>query len=105
MRDIAIVAAVLTLVVSVNSDLLTAGETNEGSVRLTLNLVRMRIPPPVSVSIAAEDFFSATRNLYNVSPAILTLQDPLFGIYYWFRANSLHRMTPTCTNHHLQNTS
>ena len=39
--DIAVVAAVLSLVVSINGDLLITGEANECGVRLTLNLIHM----------------------------------------------------------------
>ena len=42
MLDVAVVTAVLTLVVSVDSDLLTTGEANEGCVCLSLDLVHMK---------------------------------------------------------------
>jgi len=92
--DIAVVTAILTLVVSVNGDLLTACKANESGIRPPLDLVHMRVPPPVSASIAAVELFFAARNLHDIPSTMLTLQDARPGFYYWFRGDNSHRMTP-----------
>ena len=92
--DIAVVAAVLSLVVSVNGDLLTACKANESGIRPPLDLVHMRVPPPVSAFIAAVELFFAARNLHDITATMLTLQDARPGFYYWFRGDNSHRMTP-----------
>ena len=77
--DIAVVTAVRTLVVSVDSDLLAAGDANEGGVGLSLDLVHMRVPPPVSAFIAAV--------LLKISPAM-----GLFPRLPFFRVRNVLQM-------------
>ena len=94
MLDIASVTAVLPFVVSVHCDLLTAGEADESSVGLTLNLVHMRIPPSVTAFVVAVELFFAAGNLHDIPSTMLALQDARSGFLYRFSGDNSHRMTP-----------
>ena len=90
MLDIAVVAAVLSLVVSVNGDLLTACKANESGIRPPLDLVHMRVPPPVSAFIAAVEIFFAARNLHDITATMLPQQMILW--YQHVCAQHLYRL-------------
>lgn len=94
MLDIASMAAVFTLVISVNGNLLTTGEANEGGVCLPLNLVHMRIPLPVSAFITAVEFLSATRGLNNLPTAVFTPHDARLDLGLRFLNHNVHGMPP-----------
>ena len=91
--DIAVVAAVLSLVVSVNGDLLTACKANESGIRPPLALVHMRVPPPVSAFIAAVELFFAARNLHDITATMLPQQMILW--YQHVCAQHLYRLLVT----------
>ena len=77
MFDIAFMTAVLSFFVPVSCDLLAAGKTIKRGIRLPLNLIRMRVPPPVPAFIAAILFFLPARVLDNNPSTMLALQDAI----------------------------
>jgi hypothetical protein len=92
MFDIAFMTAVLSFFVPVSCDLLAAGKTIKRGIRLPLNLIRMRVPPPVPAFIAAILFFLPARALDNNPSTMLALQDARLGLDFRSRLHNIHRM-------------
>ena len=73
MRDVAFVAAILTLAVSIGSELFTAVQAGKIVVGFSVDHIRMLFPPVITTGIAAEQLLLAFRLLFDFRTAVLAI--------------------------------
>lgn len=73
MRDVAFVAAIFPLAISVGSELFTAVRASKIVVGFSVNHIRMFLPPVITAGIATEQLLLAFRLLFDFRTAVLAI--------------------------------
>lgn len=73
MRDVAFVAAILPLSISIGSELFTAVRAGKIVVGFSFYHIRMLFPPVITACIAAEQFLLSFRLLFDFRTAVLAI--------------------------------